>query len=199
MPARHEASRREVVQTAGRCAVYADIGIMLLPIHFLHNLGQRGAVLPLQQGNHLGRLGAFAGTGGFLRLGGLLGGGGLLGRGCRRGLGFGAFGAFLGVGRGLLLAGALLRGGFLRSALRALFRNGGGLGFGAGVCVRHGGACPFGGGSAHDDSSLGWAGKASGKRKKRWDLCGGEAVAILALRGVAEIRPPIRYRRLIQN
>jgi hypothetical protein len=51
-----------------------------------------------------------------------------------------------------------------RRALRALFRNDGG--FGGGFCVRDRGDFPFGGGSAHDDSLLGSAGKASGKCKK---------------------------------
>src|ERR1019366_3125329 len=75
--------------------------------------------------------------------------------------GLGTFGTLLALGRALLLAGSLLRGGLLRRDGRALFRNGGGFG-GVGFCVLHG-AYPFGGCSAHDDSSLRWPRKARRK------------------------------------
>ena len=45
---------------------------VFLPAHLVHDLRQRGAVLPLEHGDHLGRLAALARPGGFLRLGGLL-------------------------------------------------------------------------------------------------------------------------------
>src|ERR1017187_5777706 len=59
---------------------------VLLPTHLLHNLRQRGAVLPLEHGDHLGSFAAFARPGDFVGLGRLLGvgrllrGSGLLGR-----------------------------------------------------------------------------------------------------------------------
>ena len=43
-----------------------------------------------------------------------------------------------GLGRALLLGGTLLRGGLLRRDVRALFRNGGGLGGFGGFVVLHG-------------------------------------------------------------
>jgi hypothetical protein len=42
-----------------------------LPAHLVHDLGQRGPVLPLQHGDHLGRLAALARPGGLLRFRGL--------------------------------------------------------------------------------------------------------------------------------
>ena len=91
---------------------------VLLPAHFLHNLGQRRAVLALQHGEHLRGLAALAGTislrlRGFLgRLGGLLGRGRLLGR-----LGLG------GRNTARLFRTLGLRGGFLLLG----FGTGGGL------------------------------------------------------------------------
>src|ERR1039457_2508690 len=84
---------------------------VFLPAHRFHNLGQSGAVLPLEHGDHLGRLAALAGTislrlRGFLgRLGGLLGRGRLLGR-----LGLG------GRNTARLFRTLGLRGGFTRQA-----------------------------------------------------------------------------------
>ena len=43
-----------------------------LPSHLLHDLGQRGAVLPLEHGDHLRRLAALARCGGFLRFAAVL-------------------------------------------------------------------------------------------------------------------------------
>jgi hypothetical protein len=63
---------------------------VLLPARLVHDLRQRGPVLPLEHGDHLGRLAALARPSGLLWFGALfglgrgLGGGGLLGR-----LGFG--------------------------------------------------------------------------------------------------------------
>jgi hypothetical protein len=65
-----------------------------------------GAVLALEQGDHLGGLaalaqpGAFLGFGGFLGLGSGLGRGGFLSLGCGGGLSFAAVGLFLALGRG---------------------------------------------------------------------------------------------------
>jgi len=56
---------------------------VLLPAHFVHDLGQSDSVLPLEHGHYLGRLATLARRAGFLRLGGpfarerVLGGGGL--------------------------------------------------------------------------------------------------------------------------
>ena len=59
---------------------------VFLPAHLVHDLGKRGAVLPLEHSHYLRRLTALPRPGGFLRFRGLLalgrflGGGGLLGR-----------------------------------------------------------------------------------------------------------------------
>ena len=114
---------------------------MGLPGRGFHNLGECGALGPLNQGKDHSSLAALAGAL-RLRLRGLLGRfGGLRGRGSFLGcgLGFAALGTFLAFGRALLRAGRFLQGSLLRRNVCALFRNGGGL-FGGGVfCVRHGG------------------------------------------------------------
>jgi hypothetical protein len=46
---------------------------VFLPAHFLHDLGERGAVFPLEHSDDLGRFAAFAWPGGLFRLGGLFG------------------------------------------------------------------------------------------------------------------------------
>ena len=103
-----------------------------LPGRGVHDLGERGALGPLDQGKDGSGLAALADAPslrlrGFLgRFGGLFGRGRLLGLGCGGGLGFAALGAFLALGRALLGAGPLLRGGFLRRNVRALCRNVGG-------------------------------------------------------------------------
>src|SRR5260370_16837094 len=51
---------------------------VLLPAHLVHDLRQRGAVLPLEHGHHLRRLAAPARPHAFLAVGGLLGFGRLL-------------------------------------------------------------------------------------------------------------------------
>jgi hypothetical protein len=86
-----------------------------LPIHFLHDLGQRGAALALQHRHHLSGLTALARRGGFLRLrrlfglGRVLGGAGLLGRLGFRGRALGDRCATLGLLIGLRLRGRGLR------------------------------------------------------------------------------------------
>src|ERR1017187_504337 len=55
--------------------------VCLLPAHLVHDLGQRRAVVPLEQGDHLGRLATFAHSLGLrFGRGRLLGPGGLGGR-----------------------------------------------------------------------------------------------------------------------
>src|ERR1039458_1485483 len=84
---------------------------VFLPAHGLHNLGQSGAILPLEHGDHLGGLGALAGTL-SLRLRGFLGRfGGLLGS-------FGSLGLFL---VALGLAGATRRACFAALAFVGAF------------------------------------------------------------------------------
>ena len=57
---------------------------VLLPAHLVHDLRQRGAVLPLEHGGHLGRLAALPRPGGLLCPGGLFAVGRLLGGGGTR-------------------------------------------------------------------------------------------------------------------
>src|SRR5882724_1666168 len=109
-----------------------------LPICGAHDLGEGRALGPSDHFDDLRALALGARRAGVLRaggLGGLFAGLGFLFR--RGGLGFGALGGFLALGRALLLAGALLRGGLLWLDVRALFRNGGGLGGVSGCVVLH--------------------------------------------------------------
>jgi hypothetical protein len=55
------------------CAGHESTDGVPLPAHFVHDLGQRGSVLPLQHRNYLGRLAALARRRGFRRLGGRFG------------------------------------------------------------------------------------------------------------------------------
>ena len=82
----HRSDSRPTGRVANTGRHNLDVGIMTLPAHLVHDLADRGALGPLQEGDHLGRLAALARPGGIPRLGGflarrrLLGGGGLLGR-----------------------------------------------------------------------------------------------------------------------
>src|ERR1019366_4614123 len=73
-----------------------------LPVHLVHNLGNTGALGPLEHRDHLGCFAAFARPGGFLRLR-----------------------SFLALGRGLGRGGLLGRLAFHRRALRGLCATGG--------------------------------------------------------------------------
>jgi hypothetical protein len=53
---------------------------MFLPLHLVHDFGDCRTVLPLEHGDYLGGLAAFARPVSFLRLGGLFGFGRILGR-----------------------------------------------------------------------------------------------------------------------
>src|ERR1035437_8064704 len=135
---------------------------VVLPVRGLGDLGHRRALGAAQEVQDDALFRELARHLGLLHFGGLLASDLLLGLLLRRGLGLlrGFLRALVGLGRAPLLAGSLLRDGLLRRDGRALFRNGGGFG---GFCVLHGGVYPFGGCSAHVDSSLRWPRKARPK------------------------------------
>jgi hypothetical protein len=93
---------------------------VFLPAHLLHDLGQRGAILALKKGHHLGCLAAFARPAGFRRgsfLWRLLRPGRLGGRVYRNRPDLGRVCANVGYGFGS--SGLAFRGGLLRSHLLA--------------------------------------------------------------------------------